>query len=321
MLDFPLAYYAGYVRQHAYGLSNQTFQKWLVDSLKELAVGMVFGCLLLWLPYLLIRRSPRRWWLYTSLLSLPVMVFMMLIQPIWIAPLFNRFEPMKNKQLEAQILTLAHRAGIEGGRVFEVNKSVDTKTVNAYVTGLFGTKRIVLWDTLLAKLDADQVLFVMAHEMGHYVLHHVLWGILVGFVGVLIGLYLVYRLSGMMLERWKRRFGFEQLCDVASLPLILLLFQLVSLALMPIGLACSRYMEHEADRFALELTRDNHAAATAFVRLQSENLGNPRPGLLYVLWRGSHPSLGERIDFANTYRPWEEGKPLRYGRFFETPSQ
>jgi Zn-dependent protease with chaperone function len=321
LLDFPLAYYAGYVRQHAYGLSNQTFQKWLFDSLKELAVHMVFGCLLLWLPYLLIRRSPRRWWLYTSLLALPVMVFMMLIQPIWIAPLFNRFGPMKNTQLEAQILGVAHRAGIEGGRVFEVDKSVDTKMVNAYVTGLFGTKRIVLWDTLLAKLDTDQVLFVMAHEMGHYVLNHVLLGILLGFVGALIAFYLVYRLSGLTLERWKRRFGFEQLCDVASLPLILLFLQLISLALMPIGLECSRYMEHEADRFALELTRDNHAAATAFVRLQSENLGNPRPGPLYMLWRGSHPSLGERIDFANTYRPWEKGKPLRYGRLFETPSR
>ena len=108
---------------------------------------------------------------------------------------------------------------------------------------------------------------------------------------------------------------------MASLPLILLLFQLISLMLMPIGLVCSRYMEHEADRFALELTRDNRAAATAFVRLQSENLGNPRPGPLYMLWRGSHPSLGERIDFANTYQPWEEGQSLRYGRFFETPSQ
>jgi Zn-dependent protease with chaperone function len=321
VLDLPLAYYAGYVRQHAYGLSNQTFQKWLVDSLKGLTVQMVVGCLLLWLPYLLMRRSPRRWWLYTSLLALPAMVCMMLIQPIWIAPLFNHFGPMKDTRLEAQILGLAQRAGIEGGRVFEVNKSVDTKMVNAYVTGLFDTKRIVLWDTLLAKLDKEQILFVMAHEMGHYVLNHVLLGILVGFGGALIGLYLVYRLSGMTLERWKGRFGFDQLSDVASLPLILLFLQLISLALMPLGLACSRYMEHEADRFALELTRDNHVAATAFVRLQSENLGNPRPGPLYMLWRGSHPSLGERIDFANTYRPWEEGKPLRYGRFFDAPSR
>ena len=145
------------------------------------------------------RRSPRRWWLYTSLLSLPVMVFVILLEPIWIAPLFNRFGPMKDKQLEARILALAQRAGIEGGRVFEVDKSVDTKMLNAYVTGLLGSKRIVLWDTLLAKMDSRQVLFVVAHEMGHYVLHHVLLGILLGFVGILVGLYLVHRLSGMMI--------------------------------------------------------------------------------------------------------------------------
>ena len=201
VLYFPLAVYAGYIRQHAYGLSNQTFQKWLADSLKALAVDMVFGSLLLWLPYLLIRRSPRRWWLYTSLLSVPVMFFVMLIEPFWIAPLFNHFGPMKDKRLETQILALAQRAGIEGGHVFEVDKSVDTKTVNAYVTGLLDTKRIVLWDTLLAKLDADQIRFVMAHEMGHYVLHHVLLGILIGFIGILVGLYFVHRLCGALLIR------------------------------------------------------------------------------------------------------------------------
>ncbi len=244
------------------------------------------------------------------------MVFVMFLEPIWVAPLFNRFGPMKDKQLEGRILALAHQAGIEGGRVFEVDKSVDTKMVNAYVTGLWGSKRIVLWDTLLARLDSRQVQFVMAHEMGHYVLHHVWLGILLGFVGILAGLYLVDRLSGMMLARWKGRFGFDQLGDIASLPLVALIFQLVFLAMMPVGLMCSRWMEHEADRFALELTRDNHAAATAFVRLEEENLANPRPGPLYVLWRGSHPSLGERIEFANGYRPWEHGQPLRYGGLF-----
>jgi Zn-dependent protease with chaperone function len=317
LLAFPLAYYAGYVRQHAYGLSNQVFEKWLADSLKQLAIGMVFGGLLLWLPYLLVRRCPRRWWFYTSLLSLPVMVFVMLIEPIWVAPLFNRFGPLKDKQLEVQILTLAERAGIEGSHVFEVNKSVDTKTVNAYVTGLMDTKRVVLWDTLLAKLDTDQTLFVMAHEMGHYVLHHVFLGILFGFAGILIGLYAVYRLAGLLISRFSKRFGFDQLSDVASLPLVLLLVQLISLALMPVGMAFSRHLEHEADRFSLELTQNNHAAAAAFVKLQDQNLGNPRPGPLYMLWRASHPSLGERIDFANSYRPWAEGKPLAYGHLFD----
>jgi len=319
-LHFPLACYAGYVRQHAYGLSNQTFQKWLADSLKQQAIGLVFGGLLLWLPYLLIHRSPRRWWFYTALVSLPVMFFVMLVEPIWVAPLFNRFGPMQDKPLEAQTLALAQEAGIEGGRVFQVDKSVDTNAVNAYVTGFLNTKRIVLWDTLLAKLDAREVRFVMAHEMGHYVLHHVVLGILAGFGGILAGFYLVYRLCGLLLRRYKDRFGFDRLSDVASLPLILLVLQVISLVFMPAGLAFSRYLEHEADRFALELTHDNHAGATAFVRLQRENLGNPRPGMLFLLWRASHPSLAQRIEFANDYRPWEHGEPLRYGSCFRTPS-
>ncbi len=106
-LQLPLAFYAGYVRQHAYGLSNQTLLKWLRDALVEGVVGLAFGGLLVWLPYWLIRRSPRRWWLYTAVLSLPVMFFVMLVEPIWVDPLFNTFGPMNDKQLEAQILALA----------------------------------------------------------------------------------------------------------------------------------------------------------------------------------------------------------------------
>jgi Zn-dependent protease with chaperone function len=320
VLALPLAFYAGYVRPHAYGLSNLTLQKWWGDWLKWLAVGMVFGGLLLWIPYLLIGSSPRRWWLYTGLCALPVMFCVMLVEPIWVAPLFNRFGPMQDQRLEARILALAQRAGIDGGHVFAVDKSADTTTLNAYVTGLLGTKRIVLWDTLLAKLDTDEVLFVMGHEMGHYVLDHVFLGILAGFAGILLGLYLVYRLAGGLLRRFKARFGFEQLADVASLPLIVLLLHLVCLLLMPAGMAVSRHLEHEADRFGLELTRDNHAAATAFVRLQAENLGNPRPGPLFILWRADHPPLAQRIEFANSYHPWTEGEPGRYDRLFRAPS-
>jgi Zn-dependent protease with chaperone function len=316
-LLLPLEFYAGYVRQHAYGLSNQTFLKWLHDTLITGAISLVFGGLLVWLPYWLIRRSPKRWWLCTAILSLPVMIFVMIVEPIWIDPLFNTFGPMTDKQLEAQILALADKAGIEGSRVFEVNKSIDTNAVNAYVTGFGNSKRIVLWDTLMAKLSAGEVRVVMAHEMGHYVLNHVLQGLLAGFCGVLFALYLVYRAANYLVRRCKDRFGFDQLSDVASLPLMLLLLQVVALLLMPLGLAFSRHLEHEADRFALELTHDNRAAAMAFVQLQSENLSNPRPGMLYTLLRASHPSLAERIEFANDYCPWEHGQPLRYGHHFK----
>jgi Zn-dependent protease with chaperone function len=316
VIDWPLNYYEGFLRQRAYGLSNQTFGKWLGDSLKTLLIGLVAGFLFLWIPYLLLDRSPRRWWLYTGLLSLPFLFLVVLITPIWIEPLFNDFGPMKNKELEAKILALAERAGIEGGRVYEVDKRVDTNAVNAYVTGFLGTKRIVLWDTLLAKLTDPQILFVMGHEMGHYVLHHVVQGIVFAVLLILVTLWAVQATAGWLLRRYRARWGFDRLADIASLPLILLLVNVFALVVVPVGLAFSRHLEHEADRFGLEITEDNHAAAMSFVRLQVENLAVPRPGWLYCLWRCSHPTLGERVDFCNTYRPWENGEPLKYGQLF-----
>ena len=131
-----------------------------------------------------------------------------------------------------------------------------------------------------------------------------------------LSLYVVHRVAGRLIARFSRRFGFERLSDVASFPLLLLLGSIVTLILTPAVLAFTRYQEHEADRFALEITRDNRAAATTFVRLQEENLSVPHPGPLYMLWRGSHPSLGDRVDFANHYRPWEKAKELRYGHLF-----
>jgi Zn-dependent protease with chaperone function len=223
---------------------------------------------------------------------------------------------MKDPALEARIIRLANRAGIAGSRVYEVRKSVDTRTVNAYVTGLGGTKRIVLWDTLLEKLTPEEVEFVMAHEMGHFVLRHVLTLIVVATLLATVSFYVIHRVAGWIIRRYAGTFGFERLSDPASFPLLLLLGTLVSLMTTPLVLALTRRQEHEADRFALELTRNNRAAATAFIRLQQENLAVPRPGPLYQLWRGSHPSLGDRIDFANRYRPWDTGDPLRYDRLF-----
>jgi Zn-dependent protease with chaperone function len=317
LVDLPLSYYQGYVRQHDYGLSNQTFGKWTQDQVTGLIVGIIGGVLFLWVPYLLLKKSPRRWWLYTGLLAIPFIVMVSLIQPIWIDPLFNTFGPMKDKALEADILRLAERAGIEGSRVYEVAKSEDTNAVNAYVAGVGTTKRIVLWDTILAKLNREQLLVVMGHEMGHYVLGHI-WKLILSMSALIIGaLYAVHRTSGWMIARYRDRFGFSELADVASLPLIIVLFSVASLVVTPVALAIQRHFEHEADRFGLEITQDNHAAATAFVKLQQENLGMPRPGPLYKWWRASHPPLGERIDFSNDYRPWETNQPLVYGEHFK----
>jgi len=317
VIDLPLSYYQDYARQHAYGLSNQTLGKWFSDEIIGLLIGIVVGFLFLWIPYLLLKKSPRRWWFYTGLLAIPFLILSILVQPVWLDPLFNKFGPMKNKELETKILALAERAGIEGSRVYEVAKSEDTKALNAYVTGFGATKRIVLWDTIIAKLDEDELLFVMGHEMGHYALGHVWKTILFFSLLIIITLYAIHRTAGWLINKFHHRFGFTELSDVASLPLIILLFSVYFLIIAPAALAFSRHNEHEADRFGLEITQNNRAAATAFVKLQQENLAVPRPNILVKLWQASHPTLGERIDFANEYRPWEKGEPLRYGHLFK----
>lgn len=316
VLDLPLAWYEGYVREHAYGLSNQTFGKWFGDELKNLAIGILSFALVMWVPYLLLRKSPRRWWLWTALAGIPLIVIVIWLQPLLIEPLFNKFGPMHDKALEQQILAEARRAGIEGGRVYEVNKSVDTKAVNAYVTGFGGSKRIVLWDTILQKLDARELLFVMGHEMGHYVLHHVLMLLALVIALLLLALWVVHRTAGWVIARWRDRIGFDRLDDIASYPLLGLIIGVAFFFITPVQLAVSRHLEHEADRFGLELTRDNHHAATAFVKLQSENLATPYHSTLYKLWHDNHPPTGERIEFANSYKPWAQGKPLKYGGHF-----
>jgi STE24 endopeptidase len=308
LIDLPLSYHQGFVRQHAYGLSNQTLGKWLRDSLIGFVIQAAACVAFLWIPYLLLAMSPRRWWIYTAILMVPFLFLTMFVKPIWIDPLFNKFGPMKNSGLERSILALADRAGIEGSRVFEVDKSVDTKAVNAYVTGLWHTKRIVLWDTLVAKLEQPELLFVMGHEMGHYVLGHVVRSILLSSIVTLAGLFLIDRLGRMLVNRYRNRLGFADLADIASVPLMIMLLEFAFLVLSPVGLAYSRHQEREADRFALKLTRTNHTGGLSFVKLQGENLANPRPGLFYRIFRASHPSIGERIDLCNSYHPWLSGQ-------------
>lgn len=316
-LGLPLAFYDEFVVEHQYGLSNQTLAKWMTDTVIGLAIGIIISYVVLLGVYRLLRRSPQRWWFYMGLISVPFVCLLIFVAPIWIDPLFNKFGPMKDKALEAKILALADKAGIEGGRVFEVEKSEDTKKLNAYVNGFMDTKRIVLWDTIIKQLNGDEILFVMGHEMGHYALGHVWKTILVICALIMLAFYAAHRLSRGLIERYKARFGFDRLDDVASWPLINLVAAIVLFAAAPLFNAFMRYHEHEADRFGLEITRNNDAAGTAFLKLQSQNLGIPRPNYLLHLLRDNHPTGAERIEFSNTYRPWEKGEPLEYADHFK----
>lgn len=317
ILDFPLDYYAGYLRQHAYGLSTETLSHWFANYGKSFLVSLVIAAASVWIFYLVLKKSPRRWWFYGSLVSIGLVFLTMMVQPIWIDPLFNKFGPMQDKKLEQQILALAAKAGIQGGRVYEVDKSQETKALNAYVIGVGSTKRIVLWDTTLKAMTPDQILFVMGHEMGHYVLNHMWWGMAYYSVLSFVIFYLMYRLANFLLRNYHHRFGFNQLSNIASFPLFLLLIGVFMLLATPLTNWISRCVEHEADRFGLEITQNNQAAGEAFVVLQQGNLANPRPGPIYNFWRNTHPPLGERVDFCNRYCPWKEHESLKYGNYFQ----
>jgi Zn-dependent protease with chaperone function len=319
LINLPLRFYLGFIRLHAYGLSNQSGSRWLADSLKEFSVNLAVGVVLVSVLYFFLRRCGRYWWIWVWLTAAPLMLLGVLFQPILYDPLFNDFGPMKNRVLAKKIISLAERAGIHESRVFEVDKSLDTKTLNAYVTGAFGSKRIVLWDTVIVRLDEDELLAVVAHEIGHYVLGHVWKGCACFLVLLAVGLWALSRLAPNLMARFKTRLGFDNLADVASLPLLLLLAHLLSLVLTPVGNIYSRHVEHEADRFALELTHLNRAGATGSVKLLRDNLAVPNPGSFYRIFRSTHPASGERIEFFNDYRPWETGAPLRYRKYFVPP--
>lgn len=305
ILEFPFAYYAGFVVPHQFDLSDQPFGSWMADMLKGMAVNLVIAGVLGSLALLAVRKF-RRWWLVLWSVSIPLIILMIVIQPIVLDPIFNKFEPLRDQVLREKLLTLAARAGIERSRVYQVDKSKQTKTMNAYVNGIGPTNRIVMWDTLLAKLDHDEVLAVMGHEMGHYVLKHIWKGTAFGIGVSFVALFLLQRIY----ERTSPRFGFTGPGDPASVPLLLLIAGALSFLLSPVTSGCSRYIEHEADKFGLELTHLNEACATAFVKMAEDSKRDPSPNAFMKYWLYSHPPIAERIPFALQYRPWEQqGRP------------
>lgn len=321
-LGLPLTWYQGYALEHQYGLSTQGFWAWFGDQGKSAMVGIVFFGLIpvLWLAYLALRRWPRHWWLPMALGTLPLIVAGALIQPLVVDPLYNKFTPLRDQQLKANILSLAARADIPGRNVVEVDKSSQTKKYNAYVNGFGASQRIVIWDTTLLGMEEDEILFVVGHEMGHYKLDHIWKGIAVFSLLSFVLFFLASRLTAWGMRRFGSRWGFTELADVASMPLLSAALSVLSLIAQPAINGYARRVEHEADVFAVELTRDNDAGARAFLKLGSQNRSDPEPPAWVMFFQFTHPPLMDRIRFALTYTPWEQGKPNRYFHGPPSPS-
>jgi Zn-dependent protease with chaperone function len=303
LIDLPLSYYRNFVVEHHFGLSTQTFGDWLADSLKSGYMATLFMMVLIPFAYWGITKRAKDWWLWIGVVAIPVMILVIVVVPVFVSPMFNKFEPLKDEALAQRILGMAQQAGIEGGRVYQVDMSEETQKVNAYVTGLFGSKRIVLWDTMIKKFTPDEVAFVMAHEMGHYVLNHIWIGIGLFSVIFLILLFIIHKSIGWIIGHYGDRFGFASVSDIASLPLLILMLSLLMFLLDPLTNGFSRKIERDSDKFALNLTKDGASGVAAFVKLANENLSNPKPSAFMEFWLYDHPPLLKRIDFCKSYVP------------------
>jgi Zn-dependent protease with chaperone function len=322
VLSLPVSVY-GHSLQVRYGLSVQGWGSWFWDWTKGELLGTALGTLLVWGLYAFLRRSPRRWWFYGWLAAIPVVLLLVLIGPIVVAPMFDTFAPLEERQpvLVPELEKVLARGGvaIERSRMFEMQASDKVTTYNAYVTGIGASKRVVVWDNTSRDLAVPETLFVFGHEMGHYVLHHVWWTLGLALTALLAQLYLAYRLLGGLLARYGPRWGIRDAADWASLPVILLLLTGFGLIAQPGSAAVSRYLEHQADIYGLEAIHglvpdSSQAAAHAFQKLGEKALTYPTPHPLFVFWAFSHPPMNERVRFAATYRPWDRGEPGRYIR-------
>lgn len=302
LINLPFSIYRSFFVEHEYGFSNQTFGQWFGEDLLNLGITALIAIVPMAFFYWLVGRF-RRWWLWFSIGMFPVMVFFVVIAPVFISPLFNDYTPLQDKQLETRILTLADKAGIQGSDVFEVNASKQSSKVNAYVTGLFGTKRIVLYDTLIKNFSYNEIGFVMGHEMGHYVMNHVWWGLSLAILFVALALWLTNRTIRPVIRKFSGRFGFDKLEDIASLPLVLVYASVIMFVLQPFMNTGSRYMEHQSDIYGMDITGVSaEDAARAFDKLSAYNLSDPDPNPIIEFWFYSHPSLKKRIEFVRQYR-------------------
>jgi Zn-dependent protease with chaperone function len=315
ILTLPLDIYGEWVEKQ-YGISIQGWGSWSWDWIKAELISLVIGTILIWLLYVIIRRSARRWWFYFWLITLPIGVFLFFLQPQVIDPLFHKFEPLQQKDpaLTASLEQMVSRAGqnIPPVRMFWMGAGEKTTDLNAYVTGVGASKRIVVWDTTIAKMNAPQIVFVAGHEMGHYVLQHIPKGLAFFAVLLLIAFYVGYRSIGWLLARWGSRWEIRGLQDWASLPALLLLLSVFLFVINPVGSAFSRYLEHQADQYGLEVTHgltpdSGQIAAQAFQVLGEVGLSDPDPNPINVFLFYSHPPIADRVRFCLTYDPWSSG--------------
>jgi STE24 endopeptidase len=296
LINIPFSYYQGYILPHQFELSTQTISGWIGDQVKSILVGGILGLIMLEIIYAILRAYPSLWWLWAAIILLVFNVVLANLAPVLLMPLFNKFIPLgeEHADLAERLLQLARRSGTFVKGVFKFDMSKRTKQANAGLTGLGNTRRIILGDTLLNEFPSDEIETIMAHELGHQVNRDIPLGIVLSSITTLVGLYL----ASVGLNWGVRSFGFSGTADIAAFPLFLIVLGLYGLLTMPLENGFSRWREKRADQYALSLTHNGRAYASALKRLANQNLADadPEPWVEWLLY--SHPAIGKRIAMA-----------------------
>ena len=322
LLDLPLGVLAHHVSR-VYGLSVQGWGSWAWDQTKGFLLTWGVGWPIVMLLFLVIRWSPRRWWLWFWGATIPMVLLGVFLVPVLIEPMFNHFEPLEKADpaLVAQLERVVDKGhmGIAPDRMFLMKASEKVTGMNAYVTGFGASKRVVVWDTTIAKATPDEILFIFGHEMGHYVLGHIVRGVVLSIGGLFVTFWLGYVFVGWALARFGTGWGVARQSDWGVLAVLVLAMSLYGVISEPIESTLSRMQEHEADVFGQEVVHGIVAdpqgtGRRAFQVLGETSLDAPNPSPWLEFWSYSHPSTARRAAFAAAYDPWSAGNEPRYFR-------
>jgi Zn-dependent protease with chaperone function len=294
LFDVPLSFYSGYWLEHRFGLSRQSLGSWIKDQLKGLAISTVLIVFAVEMVYELIRAHREQWWLDASLAFIAFVIVVTNLAPILLLPLFFKFKPIENPDLQNRLARLARRTNTRLCGIFEWSLGDKTRKANAAVVGWGNTRRIIVSDTLLGNFSGEEIEVIMAHELCHHVKGHIWQGIGLQSLLTLLAFYVADRVLSLLTAS----FGFRGIGDVANLPLLVLVMMTLSLLALPLVNGFSRRLETAADLYALDTTGDALAFVSSMEKLADLNLANKAPNKLIEFIFYSHPSVENRIQLA-----------------------
>lgn len=321
VLELPITLFSFHVESH-FGISVQSWSSWFRDQGISLALTLSVGVLLLLLFNWIVRKSPHRYWLWSWLIVGPLMIFTLVLSP-YLAELYDKIEPLDqhHAELATKLEALVARTGtnIPRSRMYIALIGAKSNGLNAYVTGMGSTQRMVIWDTTATRLPDDEILFIMGHESGHYVLHHIPKMIVLDFFIVLIGFWLTAKFSEWLYAHYAAKWRVDGYSTRAGFTVLLLALSIVGQLISPAMNAVSRHFEHQADVYGQEAIHSlvpdpQQTAVHAFSALGAAWLEDPDPNPFFEFWFDNHPSVADRTKFAAHYNPWENGG---HGQFFE----